>query len=309
MKDILFYNYNLKIDDLEEKEDYAVFRLEEKTFYFTKLKRTEKELNEILSVVEELFRRNILVFPILKNNMGSFVTMAAMTPYVLVLVTEENKEYGILDIMDFQKKLILNNKKSMLYRSVWANLWSEKVDYLEYQVHERGKSYPIILNSFSYYVGLAENAIVYVRNIEKRIPMPKNLPIVLSHRRVYYPNYRLNFDNPLNFIFDIEVRDIASFIKSMFFKDKEGALIDLRTYIEIRKPDLYSLSMLYARLLYPSYYFDLHERIMESGLEEEAILPIIDKTCEYEAFLKEAWFLIRSYVPIEPIPWIIQKES
>ena len=308
MKDIIFYNYQIKIEELEEKKDYTVFKFHGNTFYFTKLKRNEKELEEILSVIEELQRRNLFVFPIVKNYMGSFITMVGMIPYVLILVQDEMREYGILEIMNFQKMLVLNNKKSMLYRSVWANLWCEKVDYLEYQVHERGKNYPVILNSFSYYVGLAETAIVYVRNIEKKIPMPKNLPIVLSHRRVCYPNYRLNFDNPLNFIFDMEVRDVASFIKNMFWKESENALIDLKTYIEIRKPDLYSLSMLYARLIYPSYYFDLHESIMEGELEEDAILPILDKVDEYEMFLKNVWLFIRSYVPIEPIYWIMQKE-
>ncbi len=309
MKETILYSYHIKVENLKEYDEYSVFQMGEATYYFTKLKRTEKEFQELLYVMEELFKKNISVFPFIKNSSGQFITMVGTIPYVLVMVTNPTQEYGILDIMDYQKKFVLHYTKSNLYRNEWANLWSSKVDYLEYQVHELGKNYPIILDSFSYYVGLAENAICYVRFIEKRVGVPKGLPIVLSHRRVSYPNYRLNFDNPLHFIFDLEVRDIASYIKSMFFKDSDAAMIDLKAFIDLRKPDVYSLCMLYARLLYPSYYFDLHEKIIEHEAQEDCLLSIIDVVDQYEEFLRKSWLLFREYAPIEPIPWLLKKES
>jgi len=309
MKENILYAYHMEVENLKDFKDYSVFQYQNNTFYFTKLKRTEKEFLELLDVFQEMKRRNLSVLSFVLNTSGTFVTMVDTIPYVLLFVDSPTKEYGIFDILEFQKKVVLNSKKSSLYRNEWARLWGEKVDYLEYQVHELGKNYPIILSSFSYYVGLAETAISYVKYNEKRIPIPKNIPIVLSRRRVSYPNLRLNFDNPLNFIFDIEVRDIASYIKSMFFFDKEGAMIDLKTYIHLRKPDLYSMTMLYARLLYPSYYFDLHERIIEKEESEEKLLNIIDSVNDYEVFLRDSWKLMREYVPIEPVPWLLKKES
>ena len=95
----------------------------------------------------------------------------------------------------------------------------------------------------------------------------------------------------------------------MFFQEQEEALIDLKAYIDLRKPDAYSSSMLFARLLYPSYYFDLHERIMEADEKEEKLLPIIDQVEAYELFLKKAWNLLNSYSPIEPVAWILKEES
>lgn len=128
----------------------------------------------------------------------------------------------------------------------------------------------------------------------------------MSHRRVAYPNYRLNFDNPLNFIFDIEVRDIAEYLKSMALQEPKYALIDLKTYLTMRKPDIYQASMLYARLFYPSYYFDYHEKIINQNTSENVLLPILDRVDEYETFLKDAWYLIHEFVPIEPILWILK---
>jgi len=309
MKENILYAYHIEVDNLKDFKEYSVFQKNGVYYYFTMLKRDEKEFQELLDVMTELRNNNISILEFIPNMSGVFITLVDNVPYVLVKVDNPSIEYGLLEIMTFQKKLILNNIKSSLYRNVWANLWSNKVDYFEYQVHELGKNYPIIINSFSYYVGLAETAISYVKSIEKKIPMPKDTPIVLSHRRVNYPNIRLNFDNPLNFIFDIEARDIASFIKSMFFLEPEEALIDLKAYINIRKPDVYSLSMLYARLLYPSYYFDLHEKIIHHEEKEEALLSIIDKVDDYELFLKNVWLLINQYVPLEPISWILKKES
>ena len=94
----------------------------------------------------------------------------------------------------------------------------------------------------------------------------------------------------------------------MVFKEDSLPLIELKAFIELRHPDLYSLSMLYARLLYPSYYFDLHEKIINKDENEEELLPIIDAIPKQEKFLKEAWYLIRNYAPIEGIEWIIKKE-
>ena len=44
-------------------------------------------------------------------------------------------------------------------------------------------------------------------------------------------------------------------------------------------------------------------------MQDFYILPIIDKVEDYEKFLRDVWLFLKDYVPIEPIPWIIKKES
>ena len=307
MKDILWYFYHISIEDLQEYPEYSVFSFYDKTYYFTRIKRSKEELDDLLQVCEELLKKRIPVYSFIQNVPGAFVTLVEDKPYILLEVTDAKHEYGILDMMERNSLVHLRTQKRVLYRNEWAQLWSEKVDYLEYQVHELGKSYPVILSSFSYFVGLAENAICYVNHVERTYPK-NSYDLVLSHKRVMYPNYRLNYDNPLNFIFDIEVRDIAEYLKSMALEEPKYALIDLKTYFAMRKPDVYQASMLYARLLYPSYYFDLHEKIMNQDKKEDVLLSIIDQVDEYEKFMKQAWFVIREFVLIEPISWILKKE-
>ncbi len=307
MKENILYAYHLNIENIKEYNEYSVFEFNEKSYYFTKVKRSKEEFQELLDVISELEQKKIPIFSFIANINGSFITMVNNEAYVLVEVDNPLHEYSLTDILERNQKVILNAKKNSLYRNEWGRLWSEKIDYLEYQVFEMGKKYPIILNSFSYFVGLAENAVCYVNNATK-IAHPINIPIVLSHKRITFPNFRLNYDNPLNFIFDLEVRDIAEYLKNMVFKEDSLPLIELKAFIELRHPDLYSLSMLYARLLYPSYYFDLHEKIINKDENEEELLPIIDAIPKQEKFLKEAWYLIRNYAPIEGIEWIIKKE-
>ena len=132
--------------------------------------------------------------------------------------------------------------------------------------------------------------------------------VTLAHRRIFNPNIALNYLNPLSFIFDLEVRDVAEYLKIEFFNNQDS-LLDLKTYLKIKKLTVYSYHMLYARLIYPSYYFDIYEDIMNNNGDEEQLIKIIDKVDEYEIFLKKAYFEISKYTTLEHIDWLLKKES
>ena len=305
MKENILYAYHVLIDNITEYREYSVFEYKQKKYYFTKWKRSLEEFQELLNLIYELQIRKIPAFSFIINVEGNYLTKINEDLYVLVEVDNPLHEYGLTDMLGRNKILRLNRKKSMLYRNNWKQLWSEKVDYLEYQISEMGKKYPIILNSFSYFAGLAENAICYLNNLSLSTD---NLPVVLAHRRVSFPNLRLNYDNPLNFIFDVEVRDVAEYIKSMVFINEELSYIELKAFLDISHPDFNSLILLYARLLYPSYYFDLHEKIINEDEAEESLLKVIDLIPRQERFLKKAWNIINDYIPIPSISWLIEKE-
>lgn len=308
MKESINYYYNFNVDEVEKWEDVYRFKLGNAEFYFVPLKRIDAELDDIVMVSKELKSRGIEVHDILTNKFGSVVTNVYNQNYILLKpIGDVQEEYDLMTMIKLNKSLTLNQAKSKLYRNSWAKLWSDKIDYFEYQIRELGKDKQVILDSFSYYVGLAENAISYVNSTNmnyKPMPMDK---IVLSHRRINYPNYKLNFLNPISFIFDLEVRDIASFIKSSFFAG-EDALNYLSSVLRVNQFSIYSLQMLYARLIYPTYYFDVYDKVMNQKLEQEKIIPIIEKADDYEKFLKQAYLEISKYAPIERIEWILKKE-
>ena len=100
---------------------------------------------------------------------------------------------------------------------------------------------------------------------------------------------------------------IGEFLKVEFFNG-EDSLLDLITFLKIRRLSSYSYHMLYARLLYPSYYFDVYEDVMNNNGDEERLVTIISKVQDYEFFLKKAYEEINKYTHLEKIDWLIKKE-
>ena len=307
MKETLEYYYGLDIESIEELDGKYHFKIENQDYFFVFYNRGIEELEDIINVSNEMVKKGINVHKILVNRNNSFLTKVGEYNYILFAVSNLNEEYDIFDMIKISEKLILNNNKSNLYRNNWGTLWSEKIDYFEYQVRELSIEKEVVKSSFSYYVGLAENAISYVNNTNMKYGGDA-YRIVLSHRRVFYPNYKLNYLNPLSFVFDLEVRDIAEYLKAMFFKkDISFCLDELSSYLKIRHLSLYDYQMLYARLLYPTYYFDVYESVMNKNGDEEQLVNIIKKCDSYEEFLKKAYLEISKYAKIDKIEWIINQ--
>ena len=307
MKETLEYYYGLDIESIEELDGKYHFKIENQDYFFVFYNRGIEELEDIINVSNEMVKKGINVHKILINRNNSFLTKVGEYNYILFAVSNLNEEYDIFDMVKISEKLVLNNNKSNLYRNNWGTLWSEKIDYFEYQVRELSIEKDVVKNSFSYYVGMAENAISYVNNTNMKYGGDA-YRIVLSHRRVFYPNYKLNYLNPLSFVFDLEVRDIAEYLKAMFFKKDVGFCLDeLSSYLKIRHLSFYEYQMLYARLLYPTYYFDVYESVMNKNGDEEELVNIIKKCDSYEEFLKKAYLEISKYAKIDKVEWIINQ--
>jgi hypothetical protein len=63
--------------------------------------------------------------------------------------------------------------------------------------------------------------------------------------------------------------------------------------------------MLFARLLFPTYYFDIYEDVMNKSRNEDDLIKIIEKVEEYEKFLKKTYFEISKYAQLQKINWLI----
>ena len=307
MKDIINYNYNFDILECDDYKNYSAFKYNDEVFYFVFFNRTEEELTDLLKIIYELKNKGIRVHDIIINRYNKMLTKVGDTCYILLKLNDRFDKYISFDyICDVMNKLKLSNINSKLYRNNWAELWSNKIDYFEYQIKEIGKDKEVILDSFSYYVGLAENAISYVNKINKVIGISNNDIISLSHRRIFIPNISLNYNNPLSYIFDLNIRDIAEFLKISFFNNMDS-FSDLKIFLSNNKLTSYSYHMLYARLLYPSYYFDLYEDVMNNNGDNKNIINIISKVHNYEVFLKKAYYEINKYTHLERIDWILKE--
>lgn len=303
MKESIEQNYNITLDYINDENNNYSFKYKNEDYIFTFFNRGKNELDEIIKCNEELKKMNIKTLLFVPNKFNNIITTINETNYVLLHVPNNYKqEVDLTEIIGNNKKLVLKHDYTNLYRNNWANLWSEKLEYYEYQIRELGKDKDVILDTFGYYEAMAINAISLINNNNYVFDEQKD-KLTLSHRRIFFPNYKLNFYNPLNYIFDLEIRDIAEYIKTDFFYGTE-AYLDLKTFLNSVRLSNYSYQMFYARLLYPSYYFDIYDKIMNKQKDQQEMLNIISKSQDYEMFLRKAYLEISKYAKIDKIPWL-----
>ena len=149
-------------------------------------------------------------------------------------------------------------------------------------------------------MGLAENAISYYNDIV----IPKNYKYVVSHKKIKIDDTALVLYNPLNIILDYQVRDIAEYIKNAFFLNNNNILHELDNYLSINQLSLTDIKLLIARILYPSFYFEMYEDILIDGKNEKIITAILDKLPSYEKYLANIISYFRRYYDIAEVPWL-----
>lgn len=297
MKNILLFNYGIDASEFQEVKNGISFFINYDMYYFLKICRVDSDIE----LIRKMLFKNSHYHKFIENREGKIVCDVNGNSYVLLkLMSPPNVEVNIQDILA-QKGII--NGYDLLRRDNWGHLWSEKVDYLEYQISEMAKDNPIVRSSFSYYVGLAENAISLFNNLNI-----SGGNLVVAHRRIFWPNNNLNFYNPLGVVVDYKVRDVGEYIKTMFFNDINP--IGVVKYIvdkEVFSFEEYEL--LFARLLFPSYYFDTVYNVIENGEDEEVLLKYISKSSQYEEFLGQVYDCFCRFGKFAGIDWLIKKDQ
>jgi spore coat protein YutH len=309
MENYINYYYNLNPEKIEEKRNGYYFNIGQDKYYFIPCERNVEEIPTLYRLNYEMIRRNSLVHEIILNKNNEILTTVDEKIYIMLRVyVNEEKIVDLDDILfmlDNNEGILPNN---VLNRMNWTKLWAEKIDYFEYQIIHLARKYNMLYKTLDYYVGLAENALAYIKQIEKENRSNILAPITVSHKRVYIKYTLFDLYNPLNFIIDYKIRDISEYIKMSFF---EG--IDVWKIVDyifsFYKFTPYSLKLLYGRLLFPSYYFDIYEEIITNNLSENKILDIISKSDEYEKFLKDMYYYISDFVELEKVDWLIKKTS
>lgn len=293
MKNLINYYYNLIIKEFRKIEDYYIFDIDNKKYCFVPF---YGNLNKLYQIYLLLRKNNKYCHEIIINKDKSIITFYDNIPYILLkknvnltnLVTLE--EIFSYDIIVYEK-LELN----------WKELWEEKIDYYEYQMNQLGFKYKILKESFSYYVGLSESAISLLNYINK-----KNIKFSICHKRVNYKENMDDFLNPLNIIVDNRTRDIAEFFKVNYINnniDVEKVL----NYLNILDLDYNESLLLMARLMYPSYYFDVYDKVIQEKISEEKVNFYIKKNVYYETFLNKIYVYLKGRYKIPEVEWLETK--
>jgi len=298
MKNAIMYYYNLDPINIHQNEKYYWFEIDDGVFNMVKCYREINEIESIYKLSLELLYRNYPINEIILNKDNQIITIINNENYILMKNKHQNAEkITLTDVLMYNSLEIDYSPYISLYRNNWYELWPLKVDYLEYQISHFGKRYPIIRESFSYFCGMAENAIVYSNNL-------KNNDVKISHKRISSDMTKFDLYNPLEFIVDFKVRDVSEYFKTKIFS---GYL----SFEEIKYYLDYVISIneyesFFTRMFFPSFYFDIFEEIIGEKEKEKEIIKIISKIEKYEYLLSSIYLYISSKVYILKPEWLIK---
>ena len=302
MKDLLNYYYFINPDKIHLHNDNYYFNYNNNLFCFYLYKYNLDEVNSIFELNNYMLFYNYKVNRIFLNSKSSILTKKDNKYYVLVeLLYHCQDKIELKNIVDFSKLSFNVTKDNLLNHTDWYSLWCLKVDNIEYILEHIKNKYKYLYSATFYYIGLAENSICYFKYLNYQ-----NNNIGICHKRIKLSDTLTDFYNPINLIIDYKVRDLAEYYKTMFFYKN----IDIKNIIESFK--LLKLSNIdyiyfYIRMLYPSYYFDLFDSVINENIDELQINKIIMLQSDYEYLLYELYLVIKQHVNIAQIDWINKK--
>lgn len=294
MSNFIEYFYNIKVDKLTNDGKFYSFIYNGYT-YRLYIFDNSIDINDILYTNYNLVG-NTLMSEIIYNKDNNIISNFNNTNYILLRIYVNINKKISLEEISYISLMSPQNKKNIQ----WGLLWSKKIDYLEELINENGKSYPLIVDSFNYFVGLAENAIEYFNLIE----FNDEEKITASHKLFKLNSTVDDLYNPLNVIYDYRVRDVAEYIKLSFFNNSYKIFNELYNYLKNNNLSLNEIKLLVARLLYPSFYFDMYDDILIDNKEEKILLDIIVKLDQYEEYLSQIISFLKRYYDIDEINWL-----
>lgn len=290
MKNVIYNYYNILLTDINESNDNYYFYYNSNLYVFYLIENNPEIINEIYNF---LIENNIDSYKIIANKDNNLIT------------TINNKNYALLHLKGLLKYEI--KFEEFKYYPIdkqnhnWGTLWSNKLDYYEIQIRELGKKYQTLLNSFGFFKGIAENAILYYNLTEKKFN--DEVPVAIVHNRMNYPEYEIDYNNPLNFVIDYYIRDISEYIKSYAISDYYD-LENIITLINKLTLNSKSFNLLYSRLLYPTFYFDEYDKIILGREEDNKIINVIDKIQNYLEMLKKIFIVFNNKYEMFNIEWL-----
>ena len=303
MKNIINYYYNLNPNKIKQIFNYYYFYINNELYYFIIYTRKIEDIKAIYEFNQNMIKRNILVNEIINNTTNTIITYINQIPYILVKVSINiNKPISLGEIY----YLSTNNipYKNQMMRSNWATLWARKIDYLEYHHEQNYLKYPILSEGFNYFIGLAENAISYVNNVIANLRMEKTDIGVISHDKFKLDDTIYALYDPENIIIDHKARDVSEYIKLSFFKDNYKIFDELDEYFKHNYFSFYGMSLLVARVIYPSFYFEIYDEVIQGITNESEVLKITSRIDEYEKYLNDCLNYFHKYYAINDINWI-----
>ncbi|AZB44285.1 spore coat protein YutH [Bacillus sp. FJAT-42376] len=184
----------------------------------------------------------------------------------------------------------------------WKNLWERRLDQLEafwrgkVQAHPLDHFEKLFIESFPYYLGMAENGIQYLVDTELDDEPLASDSATICHNRFHSQVWNKEFPMklPTDWVFDHAARDLAEYLRYEFIENPEQLRSEggsfLEDYDRTAPISSFGWRLIYSRLLFPIHYFECIEDYYlssESGkpFYEKKLQQLLSRSAEYEQFL------------------------
>lgn len=293
MKNAITYYYNIVFEDIHQTENNFYFDLGQSRYFFLEFNSEVEDLPKIYQLQLEILKRNIYIHQIILNKDNQILTFVNGIPYILIQTVFYNEKVTLDKILSFSELYFKKNEEISL-----KTLWSEKNDHLAYQINSLKHRYKLINESFDFFLGLGETSIQLLNEMPNQ-----NYPSVIAHKRIKASDTTLELYNPLNLTIDSRIRDIAEYFKAKFF-NSESIDEELYNFLNNARIMTNEYYLFLARMLYPTYYFDIYEDIIRGKTKEEEIKKITEKIDEYMYILKQIYQNYKYKINFPTIEWL-----
>lgn len=268
MNNALLFFFNINVSEIKKINNNYYFSYLNSDYGVYFYERDVEEALEIYYLNLELMTSGFGGYEIILTKDNEVLFGYENNYYVLMRFPDvKNRLINFYDVISFYYIPTFKIKK--LDKSNWSYNWSNKIDFIEYQFDQIRGKYKMIDTSIDYFIGMWENAISYYND-----NVNTNKEKIVCHKRVSVDMDLLDFLNPLNFVVDYKERDRGEFLKSFVFNNNYTESI-LNEYLKIDNLD--DIVLLIARILFPSYYFDLYEEVVLDNRDESDMEKILKK--------------------------------
>lgn len=278
MRDFIKFNYNLDFEKIDIFEDGIYFECNNKIYLICEIFRDEEEFKNLVNL---LIAKNVKYHLLVLNKDGNYIS--EFNGKKIVVLESVTDKYIITDYE--------NTNVIVMAQNSWGMLWEERI--FNYETKKKELLIPKDVKYFlDYYLGLTEAAIVNYNNVKGS---GEEARFMLQHNKISFPITSFSFYNPVNYLLDYCVRDLAEYVKSKFFYDSI-TVDDVITIINKNSFTPVEINMFLVRLIYPSYFFNIvDDKDFESSSD---LFNIIKKSSQFENFLKELIINLKNIMPV-----------
>src|SRR5574344_121737 len=184
MKNWLLYTFNIDPEEIVKKQDNYMIYYRENYYILQEYKNEKNNIDNLkkINAILKKFKNNYYI--IITNRKNEIISNYNSQNFILLKVNGIlSNDMNVTDFIKNTQIIPILNSATIL---PWNELWSKKVDYIEYQIANFGKNKKEVIDSFSFFSGLAENAICLLS--QNKINY-KLATIAIEHTRMVYPTY------------------------------------------------------------------------------------------------------------------------